>query len=60
MADGGARIGRQAKACASMSAPVCAACGDKEDGPLCNLYSVTKGQQADKALQTWREVVAAA
>src|ERR1700731_2854548 len=38
--------GRQAKACASMSAPACAACGDKEDGPLCNLYSVTKGQQA--------------
>jgi hypothetical protein len=24
-----------------MSAPACAACGDKEDGPLCNLYSVT-------------------
>src|ERR1700730_16782938 len=34
--------GRQAQACASMSAPACAACGNKEDGPLCNLYSVTK------------------
>src|ERR1700730_13288894 len=42
--------GRQAKACASMSAPACAACGDKEDGPLCNLYSVTKGQQAIREL----------
>ena len=34
--------GRRAKACASISALACAACGDKEDGPLCNLYSVTK------------------
>src|SRR6202047_2177397 len=42
--------GRQAKACASMSAPACAACGDKEDGPLCNLYSVMKGQQAIREL----------
>src|ERR1700724_3850993 len=42
--------GRQAKACASMSAPACGACGDKEDGPLCNLYSVTKGQQAIREL----------
>ena len=33
-----------------MSAPACAACGDKEDGPLCNLYSVTKGQQAIREL----------
>src|ERR1700730_9969471 len=41
---------RQAKACASMSAPACAACGDKEDGPLCNLYSVMKGQQAIREL----------
>src|ERR1700731_214685 len=38
--------GRRAKACASMLAPACAACGDKEDWPLCNLYSVTRGQQA--------------
>jgi putative SOS response-associated peptidase YedK len=29
-----------------MSAPACAACGDEEGEPLCNLYSVTKGQQA--------------
>src|SRR6202047_4279113 len=42
--------GRRAKACASMSAPACAACGDKEDGPLCNLYSGTKGQQALREL----------
>jgi len=33
-----------------MSAPACAACGDKEDRPLCNLYSVTKGQQAIREL----------
>jgi hypothetical protein len=33
-----------------MSAPACAACGDKEDEPLCNLYSVTKGQQAIREL----------
>jgi hypothetical protein len=33
-----------------MSALACAACGDKEDGPLCNLYSVTKGQQAIREL----------
>src|ERR1700740_622631 len=34
-----------------MSALACAACGDKEDRrPLCNLYSVTKGQQAIRAL----------
>jgi putative SOS response-associated peptidase YedK len=33
-----------------MSAPACAACGDKEDGHLCNLYSVTKGQQAIREL----------
>jgi hypothetical protein len=42
--------GRQAKPCASMSAPACAACGDKEDGPLCNLYSATKGQHAIREL----------
>jgi putative SOS response-associated peptidase YedK len=42
--------GRRTKACASMSAPACAACGDKEDGRLCNLYSVTKGQQAIREL----------
>jgi hypothetical protein len=29
-----------------MSAPACAACGNEEDRPLCNIYSVTKGQQA--------------
>jgi putative SOS response-associated peptidase YedK len=34
------------QAFASMSAPACAACDDEEDPPLCNLYSVTKGQQA--------------
>jgi putative SOS response-associated peptidase YedK len=33
-----------------MSALACAACGDKEDRPLCNLYSVTKGQQAIREL----------
>src|ERR1700731_1945519 len=42
--------GRRAKACASMSAPACGVCGDKEGGPLCNLYSVTKGQQAIREL----------
>jgi hypothetical protein len=33
-----------------MSALACAACGDKEDGALRNLYSVTKGQQAIREL----------
>src|ERR1700738_5570830 len=33
-----------------MSAPDCVVCGDKEDGPMCNLYSVTKGQQAIREL----------
>jgi putative SOS response-associated peptidase YedK len=33
-----------------MSAPAWAACGNKEDRPLCNLYSVTKGQQAIREL----------
>src|ERR1700737_4923822 len=33
-----------------MSAPACAACGNKEDRPLCNRYSVTKGQQAIREL----------
>jgi hypothetical protein len=50
IASGSAACATQAEACASMSAPACAACGDKEDGPLCNLYSVTKGQQAIREL----------
>jgi hypothetical protein len=33
-----------------MSTPACAACGDKENRLLCNLYSVTKGQQAIREL----------
>src|SRR5580704_5070592 len=53
MADGGAWTGRTAgerRRARQWSAPACAACGDKEDGPLCNLYSVTKGQQAIREL----------
>src|ERR1700730_10652657 len=42
--------GRRAKACASVWVPACAACGDKEERPLCNLYAVTKGQQAIRQL----------
>lgn len=33
-----------------MLAPACAACGEEEKRPLCNLYSVTKGQQAIREL----------
>jgi hypothetical protein len=33
-----------------MSAPACAACGDEKGRPLCNLYSLTKGQQAIREL----------
>jgi len=33
-----------------MSVLVCVGCGDREDRPLCNLYSVTKGQQAIREL----------
>jgi putative SOS response-associated peptidase YedK len=33
-----------------MSARACAACCDEEDRTLCNLYSVTKGQQAIREL----------
>jgi putative SOS response-associated peptidase YedK len=33
-----------------MPAPACAAYGDEEDRPLCNLYSVTKAQQAIREL----------
>ena len=32
--------------CASMSAPACAACGDRRDRPMCNLYAMTTSQQA--------------
>jgi hypothetical protein len=34
----------------SMSAPDCAVFGGGDDQPLCNLYSVTKGQQAIREL----------
>ena len=33
-----------------MSAPDCVVCGGGDDQPLCNLYSVTKGQQAIREL----------
>src|SRR3984893_12594519 len=33
-----------------MSAPDCVVCGGEDDQPLCNLYSVTKGQQAIREL----------
>jgi len=33
-----------------MSAPNCVVCGGEDDQPLCNLYSVTKGQQAIREL----------
>src|SRR5665213_459194 len=33
-----------------MSGPSYAACGDERDRPICNLYSVTKGQQAIREL----------
>ncbi len=43
-------FGGVVEACASMPVPACAACGDEEDRPMCNLYSVTKGQQAIREL----------
>jgi hypothetical protein len=43
--------GRQdARHIQSMSAPDCAVFGGGDDQPLCNLYSVTKGQQAIREL----------
>jgi hypothetical protein len=33
-----------------MWAPDCVVCGGGDDQPLCNLYSVTKGQQAIREL----------
>src|SRR3982074_1933794 len=43
--------GRQdARHVQSMSAPDCAVFGGGDDQPLCNLYSVTKGQQAIREL----------
>jgi putative SOS response-associated peptidase YedK len=53
MANGGGRDQTRDKgvlACPSMSALACVAGGDEEDQLMCNLYSVTKGQQAIREL----------